>query len=1028
MMPAPCFNRACAASGARRLARCSRTTLNTSIPPRVPQRRNLPAPPPIAIVPTRYSNTQLLCSCLRSVSSISTLDDDVDEVKLDVDGDACTDDDSKLDTLKFAYEHLREFEQVGEIPKERTVVESEPSISSKLYGTSSSSIERYSKSYSVNVDDEDASELDALTNALQHVIEVEQTYDKGNGSASVDSEYAPTASEDDTLILNHSPNHDDDLQIGETAQRSKPSLSELLQTDIFTKSWAEPDREESIHRRSELKHGRRSFRMNRSENRPSNSWTPSSGSAANEIPPSTSWHDDELPRQHSLAEIEYNKILEQTNKLLEALTINDDSSTLQLRDFDKVMTQWSRFHVENSNSNHDGSDADSMVESLNKRASDQCMKLLDALERNYDSILDHAIEGFAASSDVKSPPTHYHLMPNAASYNLALNALANSGKGQHVASEARSMLLRMLDRCQNYVDIIEREDGLTFMKLPPPPFEPTSITFNSTLHAIAKSRAPGAGHLAEQVSFKMHEWRDSCNERKYRHGVIDDEGMHVSDATDGETKPKPQKDLYSPDNNPTCFYHGVVPNPRTLACVIDAWANTDASFAPERAEAILQLAINRRRAYVDSLTGRRSSDHLSKNYEHEWSDAVLEDLEVEEQAVDEDLELSLPVEAPPPSDVESLTPSLKPNTVAFNTCIHSWATSGKGREGALRAQELLLQLESLSESGELDLPIDHPCGTNTDGNTEMDTSLKPNVRTYSMVMNAWANVAKVGRESGLDAASRCEDILMKMEVRGAIDSSIRPNLVAYVTSISAWANTKGVEYAASKAENILNRMIDLYYNEDTSELPQLDGDVMNANHDAPFNSVITAYARSSDTCAAERALAVLERLEASPIQPSTTSYNAVLDVCAKHGEPDRALEILDKMKTMSIPVDTTSYDTILNAFAKHDKAGSAERAYDFLRQLEQSSSESQFSPSAWSYATVINAFARASGKDYGGLHAVEKAKEIYNELVDKMTSGLIHGEADCYANSCLLNCCANIYGTRTEKRVALVTAVSDELS
>ena len=59
---------------------------------------------------------------------------------------------------------------------------------------------------------------------------------------------------------------------------------------------------------------------------------------------------------------------------------------------------------------------------------------------------------------------------------------------------------------------------------------------------------------------------------------------------------------------------------------------------------------------------------------------------------------------------------------------------------------------------------------------------------------------------------------------------------------------------------------------------------------------------------------------------------------------------------------------------------------------------------------------------------MEKAKEIYNELVDKMTSGLIHGEADCYVNSCLLNCCANIYGTRAEKRGALVTAVSDVLS
>ena len=153
--------------------------MNTSTSPRVSQRRYcLPAPPPIAIVPTRYSDTKLLCSCLRSLSSISTIDDDVDEVKVHVDGDGDTDDDIELNTMKAAIEHLREDELVGKIPEESAVVESEPSTASKLDSTSSSSpIERYSKSHSVHhVDDKDASELDALTNALQHLIEVEHTH------------------------------------------------------------------------------------------------------------------------------------------------------------------------------------------------------------------------------------------------------------------------------------------------------------------------------------------------------------------------------------------------------------------------------------------------------------------------------------------------------------------------------------------------------------------------------------------------------------------------------------------------------------------------------------------------------------------------------------------------------------------------------------------------------------------------------------------------------------------------------------
>lgn len=82
-----------------------------------------------------------------------------------------------------------------------------------------------------------------------------------------------------------------------------------------------------------------------------------------------------------------------------------------------------------------------------------------------------------------------------------------------------------------------------------------------------------------------------------------------------------------------------------------------------------------------------------------------------------------------------------------------------------------------------------------------------------------------------------------------------------------------------------------------------------------------------------------------------------------------------------------------------------------------------------SYSTVINAFARVSGKEssYGGLEAVKKAKGIYDRLIYQMENGLIHGIVDPFANSCLLNCCANVYGCDSDKQAALVIAVSISL-
>lgn len=350
-------------------------------------------------------------------------------------------------------------------------------------------------------------------------------------------------------------------------------------------------------------------------------------------------------------------------------------------------------------------------------------------------------------------------------------------------------------------------------------------------------------------------------------------------------------------------------------------------YGAERAEAILNMSLKKRRAFVESVTGVVLRDHHDEGEDehseilddekeliqivmHEDSIVLDDDDDVEEETIDEDLQLTItetiltssPVMHKSEKEevlVQQRAPSppfVKPNIVAFNSCIHAWASSGRGREGAHRAQELLAQLEVLSNSGELDLPPGNPDEilNDFDNNDGIDNSLKPNVRTYSMVMNAWSNVARVEQGSGEDAATHCEDILTKMEEQGAIDSSIRPNLVAYVTSISCWARTRGIEHAASRYE-------------DESELPIIDSDVENANHDAPFNSVITSYARSSDPYATERALSVLERLEASPISPTVVTYNAVLDVCAKKGEPDRAIEVLEKMKQMpSISVDSTS--------------------------------------------------------------------------------------------------------------------------
>jgi len=879
-----------------------------------------------------------------------------------------------------------------------------------------------SKTWPYNTTTNDSTFVSNKTNASAYDSSARRTAndinDRGNNNKSQTWPYNTTTTTDDSSTLRSSnktnnsktwPYNSTPATDDSTVASNKTTTWPYTSSDSKTSDSTAPPRTKSSSTSS------------------SNTWPYNSSSDSMTARGDDDYSSSEMKYQEqqppSAAAIEYNKLVEETNTLLDSLFKQDDetvSTTLQLMDFDKVMTKWSRFHAQvDANGSDTGAGNDN--QGLNQKASEQCMLLLQALEHNYD-----------ASGE---PQTKHHsqLMPNAASYNLALHTLAHSNKGQFVAQEAHDVLTRMLDRCQDYLDRVENDsndDDLPSL----PPCEPNIITFNSAIHAIAKSGARDAGHCAEGLFAKMDAWNEKCAKRS-------------------------KSDCYNPTSNErTHYYHGVQPNARTLACTIDAWANAKQttqrqSFAPERVEALLDLAIQRRRAYVEGVTGkvvgglsRRDDSYTDIEDEpfelldeQEASDVFTDDDDVVEETVDEE-ELLLTED---PEEEEGVPPtmpySLRPNTVAFNTCIHTWAASGRGREGAMRAQELLARLEALSESGELDLP-DEIMDADDSSSEEMDNTLKPNVRTYSMVMNAWANVAKVEQGSGEYAASHCEDILDKMEVRGAMDSSVRPNLVAYVTAISAWARTKDVEHAASRAEDILNRMIDLYYDtEDGTMSAQgkqpllLEGDVENAKHDAPFNAVITAYARSSDPHAAERALAVLERLEATTIiSPTATSYNAVMDVCAKHGQPERALEVLGKMQEMpGIATDSTSYDTVLNAFAQCEKEGMAERAYEYLCQLEEErssgdneSSNNNYTSSSLSYSTVINAFARASGKEYGGLPAVKKSKEIYERLIDQIKDGVIYGDADSFSASGFLNCCANVYGTRSEKKQVLVMAIN----
>ena len=319
--------------------------------------------------------------------------------------------------------------------------------------------------------------------------------------------------------------------------------------------------------------------------------------------------------------------------------------------------------------------------------------------------------------------------------------------------------------------------------------------------------------------------------------------------------------------------------------------------------------------------------------------------------------------------------------------------------------------------------------------TEGDTFYpEPNIIVFAQVLSAWA------RSGSTHAGQRAEAILRWME-----DDNIPANAICYNTVIDAWSRSPD-EDAAERAELLLREM------EHQREAKYIDSDqqhVLDNNMDpttVTYTSVITAWARSNRSDAAERAEAVLsdmiyahDRMRIESIRPNKLTYGAMLAAWAASDHPKaadraedilkelidrysqgdgdeecrpnevmfnsvlhalsnsgyedatgRARELLDRMWKLydkcghwDVRPTTTTYNSLLNGLAKSKRAGSAREALELLGQMEKDSSIPE--PDIYSYVSVIDALAAEKSADAAKkAHAiVARAEDSYHRSSDR---------------------------------------------
>ncbi len=248
--------------------------------------------------------------------------------------------------------------------------------------------------------------------------------------------------------------------------------------------------------------------------------------------------------------------------------------------------------------------------------------------------------------------------------------------------------------------------------------------------------------------------------------------------------------------------------------------------------------------------------------------------------------------------------------------------------------------------------------------------VKPNIRSYSTVMDAWSR-----KSDGRQSAQKAQDLLDKLErlyheqkeshpqsQHGTL--FLQPNVISYNTAIAAWAKS-GVPGAPDKCLQLLQNMVQ------RGVWP----DVIS------YNALLHAYARSALPNAGELAEAILRNNMTKFYDPSTTTRKT-------QAQPSKQ----QSQQQPLVQPNARTYTTVMDAWSRSKISGdrnksSAQRAHALLREMEdlyQQTQDDSIRPNCVSYSTVIHGYALASQREEP--YKAYKAWQLLQEMIAMSSS------------------------------------------
>ena len=354
------------------------------------------------------------------------------------------------------------------------------------------------------------------------------------------------------------------------------------------------------------------------------------------------------------------------------------------------------------------------------------------------------------------------------------------------------------------------------------------------------------------------------------------------------------------------------------------------------------------------------------------------------------------------------------DTITYNLVINAFSKSTLP-DSTLRAEKILNRMEILYQkqmdavkqysqcvgnASELQLEnqdLLEECGifdARYDEKIVPSITVKPNVRTYSTVIDAYSRKASDNTDRAEAAQALLEHLRTLYESTG--DEELKPNVISYNSVINAWAKT-GTVYGVETAMKLLITM-------------ENDGiaDVIS------YNAVIHAWARCGSKHSGEKAESILLRMKDRVVMADRMDEDFKED---RDGQSNEKMHVVqfDRMFSSlgSVKPNIRTYSSVIDAWSRSSCPTAARRAQAILNEMEwafEETGDRSIQPNTVTYSTVINAYARSrdmENKASAALQVLKRMQQVYKSRKNDQAMPSV------VTYNSVLNACATTYGVRS---------------